>query len=496
MASLLTTAVLAILFFSSLLTCFADVPADEITSLPGWPMKLPSRHYSGYFETYYNGNGTKGGYLHYWLTLSERSPATDPLVLWLQGGPGCSSLFGLLYENGQLHVTPNVSSTGVPLLSYNPSAWTQLANMIWLEQPVGVGFSYCSAGSSCTGEDFGNDAYHFFLNFFAAYPELAKNDFHISGESYAGVYVPYVADAIVTGNAGKQNPLINLKGLLIGNGLGGDADDVEQTKRESDFWYGHGAYNYPDELAIEANCHWNVSVDGPCSAALSKAERTIGDYYIYDIYDTCPHDLLARKAYDDLDAQTGDYIPMPSPISNNPILRDLGFVCVLESVSSDFLNRKDTQAAIHVSIANVSTWGPCGNGLDSIDSATQLKQHRQFLHNQNLMAPSDTLGDLYKKLLLTLPILIYSGDVDQCVPYYYSDNWVRNLGYPVKDQWNSWLYGDSSNQHVGGYVTSYQATNTLWFVTVRDSGHMVPQYQPEAALTLFNNYLTGKLAQK
>jgi len=115
------------------------------------------------------------------------------------------------------------------------------------------------------------------------------------------------------------------------------------------------------------------------------------------------------------------------------------------------------------------------------------------MEKKNLMAPNDALGDLYKKLTNTLPILIYSGDVDQCVPYYYSDNWVRDLGYPVKSQWTSWLYGDAGNQHVGGYVMSYGATNTLTFLTVRDSGHMVPQYQPEAALTMFNNYLAGKL---
>lgn len=95
-----------------------------------------------------------------------------------------------------------------------------------------MGFSYCSSGN-CQS-DFPNDAYHFFLNFFAAYPELSKNDFHISGESYAGVYVPYVTDAILTGNAAKINPYVNIKGILVGNGLGGSEDENEAFKRESD----------------------------------------------------------------------------------------------------------------------------------------------------------------------------------------------------------------------------------------------------------------------
>ena len=258
----------------------AAVAADEVTSLPGWSGPLPSKHFSGYFPT--TIDGSSAGMLHYWLTLSERSPATDPLVLWLQGGPGCSSLFGLLYENGQIHFSGmKDNSTGVPTLVANPYAWTKVANMLWLEQPVGVGFSYCAdRKGDCTGQNFGLDAYHFFLNFLKGYPELASVPFHITGESYAGVsaparhistalqgtysvtrvvavlrsllilsvlwcavivvrYVPYVADAILTGNQGGKNPQINLKGLAIGNGVGGDSDDNEQLRREVDFFYGH-----------------------------------------------------------------------------------------------------------------------------------------------------------------------------------------------------------------------------------------------------------------
>ena len=152
----------------------AAVPADEITSLPGWTGKLPSKHYSGFFPTTLDG-AAGGGMLHYWLTLSESDPTKDPVVVWLQGGPGCSSLFGLWserarhgmrmaqlvrniallthaffacalrrYENGQLHFSGEKdNSTGVPLVVQNDYAWTKRATMLWLEQPVGVGFSYC-----------------------------------------------------------------------------------------------------------------------------------------------------------------------------------------------------------------------------------------------------------------------------------------------------------------------------------------------------------------
>jgi len=160
-------------------------------------------------------------------------------------------------------------------------------------------------------------------------------------------------------------------------------------------------------------------------------------------------------------------------------------------VSSDYLNRNDVQAALHVGVANVHTWGPCGNGAKDLQSSALLKQHRLSMSQQNLMAPNNALGDLYKKILITLPVLIYSGDVDQCVPYYYSDNWVRDLAYPVNTPWRPWTYGPSSNIQVGGYTMSYQAANVLTFLTVRNSGHMVPQYQPVAALTMFTRYLAG-----
>ena len=239
MLSLLLRFSLAAVLLSAVLV-HADVPADEITSLPGWTGKLPSKHYSGFFPT--TTDGSQGAMLHYWLTLSENKPATDPLVVWLQGGPGCSSLFGLLYENGQFRFSGETdNSTGLPTLVQNPYAWTKVANMLWLEQPVGVGFSYCLS-DNCTcdyeGCPFGIDAYGFFVNFFKGYPELSKLDFHISGESYGGVYVPYVADSVLMGNQQGGNQKVNLKGILIGNGVGGLLNATEQLRRRSDFFYG------------------------------------------------------------------------------------------------------------------------------------------------------------------------------------------------------------------------------------------------------------------
>ena len=131
-----------------------------------------------------NATGSKG-FLHYWVIESENDPTTDPVVLWYNGGPGSSSLIGLLTENGQVALNDNsLNGTGTPTLFYNKYSWSQSATMVYLEQPKGVGFSYCESEKSCTNTDesTAKDGHEFLVNFFAAYPEFSKLDFYITGE--------------------------------------------------------------------------------------------------------------------------------------------------------------------------------------------------------------------------------------------------------------------------------------------------------------------------
>ncbi len=67
-----------------------------ITSIPGFVGPFPSKHYAGYVTV----NATHGRSLYYYFVESESNPATDPVVLWLNGGPGCSSFDGFIYEHG------------------------------------------------------------------------------------------------------------------------------------------------------------------------------------------------------------------------------------------------------------------------------------------------------------------------------------------------------------------------------------------------------------
>jgi len=112
---------------------------------------------------------------------SRSEPSTDPLLLWLNGGPGCSSLLGLFEENGPYKITNETT------LESNPFSWNNKANLIYVDQPVGTGFSHAGFFDLVSTErGVARDFYEFLTKFFALYPQFAGRDFYISGESYAG----------------------------------------------------------------------------------------------------------------------------------------------------------------------------------------------------------------------------------------------------------------------------------------------------------------------
>ena len=149
------------------------------------------------------------------------------VVLWLNGGPGSSSLIGLLTENGQLHTNDESLEQpidGVPQVFYNPYNWATVANTLYLESPKGVGFSYCenvNSASECvnTDESTAQDAYEFLVNFFRDFPEYSSNKFYLTGESYAGIYIPMLMEQI---DKDPYKANINLIGSAIGNGCWGN----------------------------------------------------------------------------------------------------------------------------------------------------------------------------------------------------------------------------------------------------------------------------------
>jgi serine carboxypeptidase-like clade 1 len=236
-------------------TVSADVPADLISTVPGYGTP-PSKQYSGFLPV--DDNSTV--FLHYWFVTSSGNLKSDPVAVWMNGGPGCSSMEGGLYELGPFTFTSAMDSSGLPTLVLNPNAWTTVSSVLFIEQPAGVGFSNAVNGS-LTSDDWiqSQNTYGFLRSFFTAYSELSPNDFYVAGESYAGVYVPTLAYRIYEGNKAGLKPFINLKDLAVGNGCWGHAVGTCSGTPDSiriafTFYHGHGMLLQPlwDALVLRS----------------------------------------------------------------------------------------------------------------------------------------------------------------------------------------------------------------------------------------------------
>ena len=186
----------------SLAALAAAAPAaDEVTSLPGWSGPLPSRTYSGFINAGHDLQDGVNRTMMMWYMFIEAEvadPLSAPVLLFSNGGPGASSAFGLFTEFGPLQLSADSMSTNPPTLFRNPYSWSKLANIVILNGPAPVGYSYCTPigpagdGTSCGSWNDTRTAefnYNFVLGLFDAFPEFKNAPFFIAGESYAGVCV-------------------------------------------------------------------------------------------------------------------------------------------------------------------------------------------------------------------------------------------------------------------------------------------------------------------
>jgi len=166
----------------------------------------PEASYHGYVQV----GDDKNDDTFYWLFPSRSKEENDPIVLWLNGGPGCSSELGVLIENGPFFVQDKTLIT-------NKDSWNSKANLLYIDNPLGTGLSFVDKDSEIpTSENqMAKEFYTFLVKFFTLFPSYKGRSFYITGESYAGKYIPNIANYIVN----NPNPIINLKGIMIGNGM-------------------------------------------------------------------------------------------------------------------------------------------------------------------------------------------------------------------------------------------------------------------------------------
>lgn len=375
-----------------------------------------------------------------------------PLVVWLTGGPGCSSTLALLTENGPCKVNDDGKSTTV-----NPYSWTEAAHVLWLDQPAGVGFSYGDENDS--GEEMvGEDAYYFFQAFFKSHPEYAKSPLYIIGESYGGHYVPAIAHRVWQGN---QSPCetcdqINFAGLAIGNGL---TAPEEQYK-----WYPEMVWNNSHHIKVVDEGVYDAMKEAvpACTKLIHQCEagdNTIDDFACQAAFITCNIALTSPYQATGLN---------PYDIRKKCEVRPL---CYDFSMVKDFLNLESTKKALNVDESHSHSWEACNFGINGKFHVDWMKDFSHYV------------ADL---LEAGFPALIYAGDVDFICNYLGNEAWTKNLDWSHKSDFQAAGVHDWE-----GGAGLARTSSGLTFLQVVDGGHMVPADQPEVSLTMLKTFLDG-----
>ncbi|XP_017877613.1 venom serine carboxypeptidase [Ceratina calcarata] len=393
--------------------------------------------YAGYLTVNkaYNSN------MFFWFFPAVHNPKTDPVVLWLQGGPGASSMYGLFMENGPFYVTVNKT------LAMRTYSWTKSHNVLYIDNPVGTGFSFTEdeKGYAINETDVGRDVHTALVQFFQLFPELQSNEFFVTGESYAGKYVPAVSHAIKDYNI-KAKTKINLKGLAIGNGL---------TDPENQLLYGDYLY----QLGIlDLNGRDLFHQYEEKGRNLIKEKKYIEAFNLFD-------DLL-----------DGDLNGYPSLFANLTGFKYyFNYLHTQDTNESDYmvewLQRADARKAIHV-----------GNCTFNVES-TKVEEHLKADVMQSLAILISDLTQHYR-------VLIYNGQLDIIVAYPLTENYLQKLKWSGADKYKT---AKRKKWYVDNELAGYSKTvDNLTDVLVRNAGHMVPADQPKWALDLITRFTRNK----
>lgn len=421
-----------VLVFGCLLHLVESV-SDLVSDVPRYG-KPPTTMFAGQIDY----NTTYHKKLFYWFAECEQGhlAGVTPLVLWLNGGPGASSMTGFLTENiGPLTLQLNGS------LTRNYHAWTSFGHVIAFDNPVGAGFSSTRSGGYVTSQkQMAQELHHALLTFLTIHPEYRQNPLWVSGESYAGHYVPHFAWEVHLQNQ------INLAGIVLGNAM---LRCELQYPAIAEFAYANGLVDKAGKEEAAGRLercrslivsHRNLEAFKECEATVAWLYQVkAGGVFQYDIAVEDPH------AFDSL-----------------------------TSVLSDFLNDPATHAALHV---GDSIWsqadetGPVADGLalDFVSPSDYLVEN--------------LLGAGYRAVL-------YNGirDGSACghlgmIEAVTNMKWVGAEQFRRTSQ-EPWYCN-------GGLLCGYNRTaGLLTYVTYVRTGHLVPTTVPVAAVDMWKRLLT------
>ena len=438
---------------------------DKVTSLPDYSYE--GELYSGYL------NVSEIKKFHYIFNIAPDSE-NKPIVLWLNGGPGCSSLDGWANEHGPMTLDDEGH------FKLNNYSWHNEANMIYLESPGNVGFSYINSTSK---EDLyvddnttAKDNLQALLSFFEKFPEMKDKDFYISGESYGGIYVPILAYEIIEYNKDlEETEKIKLKGILVGNGVVDWKYDVNLARM--DFIFTHHLTSYEHRLDYVKYCLTNKTYDeGKCNETYNSADEVLDGVNLYDYLRECkiPKNLKGEISSKSKYYQYAPWAFKRQKTTNEELLNlneeeeeGQSVPCFDDTNVENYFSRPDVQSALHV--VNLTRWRVCS---DDIFSNYSILDEGSIWTFKTLMKEG-------------LRILIYSGDSDAVVPYNGNQLWIRDLKLETIEPWRSWRV-DNDPDNIAGYVVKY---NGLTFCTIKGTGHMAPMWKPKESFYMFSKFL-------
>ncbi|XP_071713715.1 uncharacterized protein [Rutidosis leptorrhynchoides] len=423
--------------------------------LPGFNGPLPFHLETGYVGVDKNEDVQ----LFYYFIQSKSNPDTDPIMLWLTGGPGCSSLSGLLYEIGPIQFEAVHYNGSLPKLILSPSSWTEVASIIFLDIPVGSGFSYSKSArvSGPTDIQYCDHAYEFVTKWFESHPKFISNPFYVGGDSYSGNPVPIITQLISNGNEVGKEPYINLKGYVLGNPLTFPYEENYKIR------FANGMGLISDELykSLFDSCRGEYRSDYISS-------NNTGCLQNLDLYQQCIDGIREAQILEPLCVDDFSPIKLPSQMplteqhsANSSYCRTDGYKLV-----NYWMADPSVREALHIREGTIGEWIRCNyDDLNFTRTFDDVRPYHLYLSNKGYRS------------------LIYSGDHDMVIPHQSTQAWIKELNYYVIDQWRSWkLHGQ-----IAGYTESY--SNGMTYATVKAGGHTAPEYKPEECFFMFKRWI-------
>ncbi|KAG0167637.1 hypothetical protein DFQ28_005689 [Apophysomyces sp. BC1034] len=400
--------------------------------------------YSGYLDI-----GTNEHYF-FWFFESKNDPDHSPLTVWLNGGPGCSSMVGLWQELGPCRVSADGTKS-----VFNPNSWNIHSNLLFFDQPDGVGFSYGTDNVYST-KDGAPLAYDFLQLFYEAFPKYSELPFHFFGESYGGHYIPGYADYILKQNKAlaQQNDgskkIIPLVSIGVGNGW---TDPLVQYNY-SQVMACHSSYG---SVLPEQDCQTMIDNYPRCAQLVQKCYNTGENDDCINAEEYCQSNV--EGIYEDANRS---YYDVRAPPQDGP-----------PATYQTFLNSQATRTAIGAQTQYVE----CSNRAGG--------KFGQTGDNTRNYAPA--VADILNS---GVQVLLYAGDADFICNWYGNYAWSSRLKFAGSD-----VYQSKSMQAWtldGEEVGQAQQGGNLTFVRVYGAGHEVPYYKGKAALAMFENAINGK----